>query len=76
VVTVGGVALGALLATVMAAMLIKVLTGVFDPPPDTASIPWGYLAGLLALTFAAAGAAGAATLRRLSRTTPEELRDL
>jgi putative ABC transport system permease protein len=75
-VTVGGVLLGAVLATVMAQMLIKVLTGVFDPPPDVASIPWGYLAGVLALTLAAGLAAGWTTINRLVASTPEELRDL
>ena len=26
-------------------MLVKVLTGVFDPPPDALAVPWGYLGG-------------------------------
>jgi putative ABC transport system permease protein len=76
VVVVGGVALGALFAVLMSGLLIKVLTGVFDPPPDRPSIPWGYLVALLTLTLAAGASAGAATLRRLMRATPEELRDL
>jgi putative ABC transport system permease protein len=75
-VTLGGLLLGAALAAVMAWMLIRVLTGVFDPPPDVASIPWGYLAGLLALTIAAGAVAAAGTIRRLVASTPEELRDL
>jgi putative ABC transport system permease protein len=75
-VTFGGLLLGAALAAVMAWMLIRVLTGVFDPPPDVASIPWGYLAGLLALTIAAGAVAAAGTIRRLVASTPEELRDL
>ena len=57
-------------------MLIKVLTGVFDPPPDYLSIPWTYLGGVLALTILAVGAAGAITLRSLRRPAIEELRDL
>jgi putative ABC transport system permease protein len=76
VVAVGGVVLGGVLAVMMSALLIKVLTGVFDPPPDSASVPWGYLLALVVLTLGAAASAGAATLRRLTRTTPEELRDL
>jgi putative ABC transport system permease protein len=75
-VTLGGLLLGAALATVMAWMLIRVLTGVFDPAPDTASIPWGYLAGLLGLTIAAGAVAALGTIRRLVASTPEELRDL
>jgi putative ABC transport system permease protein len=72
----GGLVLGALLATVMAWLLIKILTGVFDPAPAAASIPWTFLGGVVALTLAAAAAASAAALRSLARSTPEDLRDL
>ena len=75
-VTAGGLLLGAVIATAITDMLIKVLTGVFDPPPDYVSIPWAYLAAVLALTLAAVGAAGALTLRALRRPAIEELRDL
>jgi putative ABC transport system permease protein len=57
-------------------MLIKVLTGVFDPPPDYLSIPWTYLGGVLVLTVGAVAAAGMLTLRALRRPAIEELRDL
>ena len=58
-------------------MLVKVLTGVFDPPPDALAVPWGYLAAVLALTRRApVAAAGAATLRALRRPAIEELREL
>jgi putative ABC transport system permease protein len=72
----GGLVLGALTATAMAQLLVKVLTGVFDPPPDALAVPWGYLGALVALTVGAAAAAGWATLRRLRRPAIEELRDL
>jgi putative ABC transport system permease protein len=49
---------------------------VFDPAPDAASIPWSYLAVLLALTLAAGATAAAAAIRGLMASTPEELRDL
>jgi len=75
-VTGGGLLLGAALAVAITTMLIKVLTGVFDPPPDHAAVPWGYLAGVLVLTLGAVWAAGSATLRRLRRPAIEELRDL
>jgi putative ABC transport system permease protein len=45
-VTATGLAGGALLAAVVSWMLVKVLTGVFDPPPDALAVPWGFLAGL------------------------------
>ena len=71
-----GLTLGAAMAIGLSLMLVKVLTGVFDPPPDVLAVPWRYLAGLLALVLAAVAAAGALTLRTLRRPAIEELRDL
>jgi putative ABC transport system permease protein len=75
-VTVGGLILGAAGAVAIAQLLVKVLTGVFDPPPDALTVPWDYLVAVVAITIGAVGAAGALTLRRLRRPTTEELRDL
>jgi putative ABC transport system permease protein len=75
-VMVGGLIFGSVIAVVITRMLVKVLTGVFDPPPDVLAVPWAYLATLLALTIGAVGVAGIATLRRLRRPAIEELRDL
>lgn len=74
--TSGGLLLGGALAAGISLLLVKVLTGVFDPPPDTLAVPWAYLAALVALVLAAVGAAGVATLRELRRPAIEELRDL
>ena len=35
----------------LSAMLVKVLTGVFDPPPPHLFIPWAYLAALAVAGF-------------------------
>src|SRR5439155_14534562 len=43
-VTAGGLLLGALSAAALSEMLVKVLTGVFDPPPDSIAVPGAYLA--------------------------------
>jgi putative ABC transport system permease protein len=75
-VTVGGLLLGAVIGAALTRMLIKVLTGVFDPPPDFLSIPWTYLGGVLGLTIGAVVIAGMLTLRALRRPAIEELRDL
>jgi putative ABC transport system permease protein len=75
-VTAGGLALGSAGAAAVSEMLVRVLTGVFDPPPEALAIPWGYLAAVVALTVAAVAAAGAATLRALHRPAVEELREL
>jgi putative ABC transport system permease protein len=72
----GGLLLGAVGAVAISEMLVKVLTGVFDPPPDALSVPWGYLGGVAALTVGAVVVAGVTTLRNLRRPAIEELRDL
>ncbi|MDX6663835.1 MAG: putative transport system permease protein [Solirubrobacteraceae bacterium] len=72
----GGLLLGGAIATGLSIMLVKVLTGVFDPPPDFLSVPWGYLAAVTGLVLVAVAAAGAVTLRALDRPALEELRDL
>ncbi|MDX6671878.1 MAG: putative transport system permease protein [Solirubrobacteraceae bacterium] len=75
-VTGGGLILGSALAAGLSAMLVKVLTGVFDPPPDVLGIPWGYLATVIGLAIGAVALAGAVTLRALRRPAIEDLRDL
>lgn len=75
-VTLGGLALGTLIAAGITDMLLKILTDVFDPPPDHAAIPWLYLSVVLALTLVAVAIAAITTLRALRRPAIEELRDL
>jgi putative ABC transport system permease protein len=71
-----GALLGAGTAALLSIMLVDVLTGVFDPPPDALSIPWAYLAALAASLIVSVLAAGALTLRSLHRPAVDELRDL
>lgn len=47
IILVAGMALGFLTGFAIAQMLVKVLTGVFDPPPQSLSIPWMYLLVLI-----------------------------
>ena len=66
VLTVVGGCTGAVLGWVLAEMLVKVLTGVFDPPPSVSAVPWLYLGGVGAITVVAVlGVSAAAT--RLAR---------
>ncbi|MGH8860854.1 MAG: FtsX-like permease family protein [Jatrophihabitantaceae bacterium] len=44
-----GAAGGAVLGAFLTQILIKVLTGVFDPPPSAITVPWVYLVTLSAL---------------------------
>ncbi len=75
-VTAGGLVLGAGIASGITLMLVKVLTGVFDPPPDVLAIPWTYLGGVTLLACGSVAAAGAITIRALRRPAIEELREL
>lgn len=69
---VGGLVTGA----VIAYELVKVLTGIFDPPPQHAAIPWPLLIGLLGSVLATAAAATAASSRWAGRVDASRLRDL
>jgi len=75
-VTGGGLALGAGIGAGLSVVLVKVLTGVFDPPPDVLAIPWGYLGAVAALACGTVALAGTVTLRALRRPAIDELRDL
>jgi putative ABC transport system permease protein len=69
---VGGVAVGWLLSGV----LVAVLSGVFDPPPDALAVPWGYLCAVAAATIVALGAATGFSVRRADRSPTTVLREL
>ena len=66
-VTIGGLALGGLAGWGLSEMLVAVLTDVFDPPPDTLAVPWGYLAAVAAVAVAAVTAVSLAVIRRATR---------
>ncbi|MEP7369684.1 MAG: ABC transporter permease [Dermatophilaceae bacterium] len=76
VITIGGLTGGALIAWGLSQMLIKVLTGVFDPPPSVIAIPWGYLSITVLSVIAALGTAAIFSARASTRPAVEELRDL
>jgi putative ABC transport system permease protein len=52
-----GLILGLAAGFAVAEVLVKLLTGVFDPPPQSLNIPWAYLVLLISSTFAATAAA-------------------
>ncbi|WP_256752915.1 FtsX-like permease family protein [Mesorhizobium sp. Mes31] len=51
-IVIGGIMFGLASGLMTAWMLVKLLTGVFDPPPEALSIPWTYLAIVLSLVIA------------------------
>jgi putative ABC transport system permease protein len=75
-VAVGGALLGAIGGWALSEMLVKVLTGVFDPPPAHLAVPWTYLGSAAAVTVVAVVAAAVAAIRIAARPAIETLRDL
>ncbi|MEU8695916.1 FtsX-like permease family protein [Streptomyces sp. NPDC048665] len=73
---VAGLAGGALIGWALSQMLVKVLTGVFDPPPAALALPGGYLALTALAALIAVLAAALNGIRRARRPAVEELRDL
>jgi putative ABC transport system permease protein len=57
-------------------MLVKVLTGVFDPPPSAIPVPWSYVVAVITITAAAIAAAALLAARQTRRPAIEELREL
>ncbi|GJF27096.1 FtsX-like permease family protein [Streptomyces sp. HO565] len=72
----GGLAGGAVIGWALSEMLVKVLTGVFDPPPASLSMPGGYLALTAGAAVVAVLAAALNGIRSAGRPAVEELRDL
>ena len=70
-----GGSVGVLLGTGIAWMLVKVLTGVFDPPPEALSAPWNYLLVLATCSIVATFGAIAITQRISARPAVEELKN-
>ena len=71
-----GLAAGAIAGAVLSVMLVKVLTGVFDPPPSAIAVPWGYLGIVVAVTVLTLAAVTAAATRTATRPAIGVLREL
>jgi putative ABC transport system permease protein len=57
-------------------MLVKLLTGVFDPPPEGLVLPLGYLTLLVGLVAASVVAAVMLAEASLRKAAVDQLRDL
>jgi putative ABC transport system permease protein len=71
----GGV-FGVIAGWALSEVLVRVLTGVFDPPPAHLAVPWTYLAVLGGLAGAALVTATGLTVRSSRVPTVSVLRDL
>lgn len=76
VVTIAGLIAGTATAWALSNMLVKVLQGVFDPPPSALAVPWTYLVILGLVSIAATGIAATAALTSARRPHIELLRSI
>jgi putative ABC transport system permease protein len=74
VVLVGGCVIGILSGWIIAFVLVKLLTGVFDPPPDALAAPWFYLITLVVVASVAVGLAVTVAMRSAQAAVVEKLR--
>lgn len=70
----GGMLLGLSVGGLIAYVLVSLLTGVFDPPPEALSLPWGYLLALVVTAIGAAMLAATGEAARSRRHVTEKLR--
>jgi putative ABC transport system permease protein len=75
-VTVGGLAAGVLGGWALSEMLVKVLSGVFDPPPARLAVPWVYLATITVVAVAAVAGAALAVVRAAGGASVAIIREL
>ena len=71
-----GAVLGAITGWILSLMLVKVLSGVFDPPPAQLSVPWAYLGVVAGLAVFGLVIAATAAIRAARRSPLTVLRDL
>lgn len=72
----GGTVMGVALGYGVAQMLVKILAGVFDPPPEAMSVPWAYLALLCVAALASTIIAVLGARVASRRSVIESLRDI
>jgi putative ABC transport system permease protein len=70
-----GLTLGIVGGAIVSRVLVKVLTGVFDPPPTTLAIPWVYLCTALAIGAISVAIAAIFAVQEADRASPSVFRD-
>lgn len=75
-ITAGGVVLGALAGWTLSFVIVRILTGVFDPPPEHLLVPWLYLAVVLLTIVVAVVLACIVIVRVARKSSIEIVRDL
>jgi putative ABC transport system permease protein len=72
----GGATIGTLTGFALAWMLVKLLTGVFDPPPERLSVPWFFLAFLVGVAVLSVVIAVIAAFRETRVPAVQRMREL
>jgi len=72
----GGAAIGTLTGFALAWMLVKLLTGVFDPPPERLNVPWFFLAFLVTVAVLSVVIAVIAAFRETRVPAVQRMREL
>jgi putative ABC transport system permease protein len=75
-ITAGGIVLGSLTGWALSFIIVRILTGVFDPPPEHLIVPWLYLFGVFVTILVAVSFACVAIVRVARRSSIEIVRDL
>ena len=73
---VAGTVVGTLTGFALAWMLVKLLTGAFDPPPEFLSVPWLYLGALIAVALVSVAIAVIGALRETRVPAVQRMREL
>ncbi|WP_035055182.1 ABC transporter permease [Andreprevotia chitinilytica] len=71
-----GALVGMLTGFGLAWMLVKLLTGVFDPPPELISVPWFYLLALIGVALLSVVAAVIGALRETGVPAVQRMREI
>lgn len=71
-----GILIGSSLGAALSVVLVHVLSGVFDPPPNVVAVPWRYLGAVAAVTIAALAAVSTAEARSSTSPAVSVLREL
>jgi putative ABC transport system permease protein len=75
-VNLGGLALGAISGWLLSLMIVRILTGVFDPPPQHLSVPGGYVALFVLAVVVSVTTAGWVAITLAWRPSLKIIRDL
>jgi len=71
-----GTVIGTLTGFALAWMLVKLLTGAFDPPPEFLSIPWAYVGALIGVALVSVVFAVIGALRETRVPAVQRMREI